>query len=433
MFLPPPFIFLRLVLVYFSLFYFCLSEDFEKIEYAQDVTKIKYYDFTKHIDKTYLYKYVGKPILQELTITVKVLKNNGEDKILFFPKKKSFMKISGDWADYPKENDEMVCLAFVYKKDLIKKETLKCPENTFSSGSTYKVCYKENNYSIRNLFLYFELSQSYLEKLFLLFNIPVVVNTDNSVVYYTNNKKKSKDEKPLLDLHVCYKSNEELVSYLGKVIFNSYPIDIERNVNKYDIIYTQSFLTSNWEYNMYIKGEYITSYNRLVFIKIPRDYDDKVKLKCPAFWNYAIMGAGGLNKIKKKDKTNLTQNKVHYFFSNYYDDTSSKYYIPFIKSDDLQTNENYLICLYSDENDFEGMDIVNVHFYINTTDSIILIFLIIFVIVFLPLLFSMTYLCVLFKMNALKIKMHKLQLLNRKDEIEDRLKRELRLDQYECI
>ncbi|GAB65679.1 hypothetical protein PCYB_071810, partial [Plasmodium cynomolgi strain B] len=405
----------------------CSCEEFEKIEYAQDLTKIKYYDSNSHIDKKHLYKYVAKPSLQDLLVTVKIQKNVGPDNILFFPKGKSYLKITGDWSQYPKEKNETICLAFVLKKDLVKNEKEKCPSNIFSSENVYKVCYKENNYSIRNLFLYLEISQAYLEKLFLSFNIPVIVNTENSVVYFTNNKKKSKDEKPPLDLHICYKSIEENPYYLGKVIFNSYPMKIERNINDYDVIYTKSFLTSKWEYQMIIKGEYITSYNRVIFVRFARDVDDKDK-RCPPFWNYAILGAGALKKMKKTDKSNLTKNIVQYFFSSDDDTCTTSYYIPFIKSDDLQTNENYLICLYSDENDFHGMELTNAHFYINTTDSIILIFLIIFVIVFLPLLFSLTYLCVLFKMNALKVKMQKLQLLNRKDEIEDRLKRELNLD-----
>ncbi|GAW80168.1 hypothetical protein, conserved [Plasmodium gonderi] len=424
----------RVLRFYVSLFLllwsYCLCEEFEKIEYAQDLTKIKYYDSYNHIDKTYLNKYVAKPELQDLVITVKIEKNVKPDNVLFFPKEKTYLKITGDWSEYPKEKNETICLAFVLKKDLIKNEKEKCPSNIFSSKNIYKVCYKENNYSIRNLFLYLELSQPYLEKLFLSFNIPVVVNTENTLVYFTNNKKKSNDEKPLLDLHVCYMSNEENPYYLGKLNFNSYPLNVQRNINDYDVIYTKSFLTSNWEYHMIIKGEYITPYNRVVFIRFPRNVDDKEK-KCPPFWNYAILGAGALNKIKKTDKSNLTKNTVQYFFSS--DDNLTHYYIPFIKSDDLQTNESYLICLYSDENDFHGMEITNVHFYINTTDSMILIFLIIFVVVFLPLLFSLTYLCVLFKINALKVKMQKLQLLSRKDEIEDRLKKELNLDQYECI
>ncbi|KMZ81368.1 hypothetical protein PVIIG_02795 [Plasmodium vivax India VII] len=410
----------------------CSCEEFEKIEYAQDLTKIKYYDSNSHIDKAHLYKYVAKPSLQDLVVTVKIEKNVEPDNILFLPKEKSYLKITGDWSQYPKEKNEVICLAFVLKKDLVKNDKEKCPTNIFSSENVYKVCYKENNYSIRNLFLYLEISQAYLEKLFLSFNIPVVVNTENTVVYFTNNKKKSKDEKPPLDLHICYKSSEENAYYLGKVIFNSYPMKVERNINDYDVIYTKSFLTSNWEYQMVIKGEYITWYNRVVFVRFARDVDDKEK-RCPPFWNYAILGAGAINKMKKTDKSSLTKNVVQYFFSSDDDTSSTSYYIPFIKSDDLQTNENYLICLYSDENDFHGMELTNAHFYINTTDSIILIFLIIFVIVFLPLLFSLTYLCVLFKMNALKVKMQKLQLLNRKDEIEDRLKRELNLDQYECI
>ncbi|CAA9987373.1 conserved Plasmodium protein, unknown function [Plasmodium knowlesi strain H] len=409
----------------------CSCEEFEKIEYAQALTKIKYYDCNIHIDKTHLYKYVAKPSLQDLVVTVRIQKNVEPDNMLYFPKGKSYLKIAGDWSKYPKEKNETICLTFLLKKDLVKNKKEKCPSNIFSPENVYKVCYKENNYSIRNLFLYLEISQAYLEKLFESFNVPVVVNTENTVVYFTNNKKKSKDEKPPLDLHICYNSMEEKPYYLGKVIFNSYPMNIERNINEYDVIYTKSFLTSNWEYKLIIKGEYITSYNRIIFVKFARNIDDKEK-KCPPFWNYAILGAGALEKIKRTDKSNITKNVVQYFFSSD-DKSSTDYYIPFIKSDNLQTNENYLICLYSDENDFHGMELTNVHFYINTTDSIILIFLIIFVIVFLPLLFSLTYLCVLFKMNALKVKMRKLQLLNRKDEIEDRLKRELNLDQYECI
>ncbi|ANQ07253.1 Uncharacterized protein PCOAH_00018170 [Plasmodium coatneyi] len=424
-----------LVLVILGVFFpsvaHCSREEFEKIEYPQKLTKIKYYDSNSHIDKTHLYKYVAKPSLQDLVVTVVIQKNVEPGNMLYFPKGKSYLKITGDWSQYPKEKNETICLAFLLKKDLVKKEKEKCPSNIFSSDNVYKVCYKENNYSIRNLFLYLEISQAYLERLFESFNIPVVVNTENTVVYFTNNNKKSKDEKPPLDLHICYKSTEEKPYYLGKVIFNSYPVNIERNINKYDVIYTKSFLTSNWEYQLVIKGEYITFYNRVIFVRFARDVDDKEK-KCPPFWNYAILGAGALKKIKKTDKSNLTKNVVQYFFSSN-DAASTTYYIPFIKSDNLQTNENYLICLYSDENDFHGMELTNVHFYINTTDSIILIFLIIFVIVFLPLLFSLTYLCVLFKMNALKVKMQKLQLLNRKDEIEDRLKQELNLDQYECI
>ncbi|SBS81921.1 conserved Plasmodium protein, unknown function [Plasmodium ovale] len=430
-----PLFFLHALFCIVQFFALCLHDEVEKIEYVQDLTRIKYYDSSNHIDKTYLYKYVAQSSLQDLLITVKIQKNGSDDKVIFFPKKKSFMKITGDWTEYPTEKNELICVAFALKKDLLKGNSLKgdmlkCPETIFSSPNVYKVCYKENNYSVRNLFLYMELSQAYLEKLFLTFNIPVVVNTDNYIVYFTNNKKKSKDEKPPLDLHACYMSGEESVYYLGKVIFNSYPTDIERNVNDYDTIYTKSFLTSNWDYNFVMTGEYITAYNRLAFIRYARDFDDKDK-KCPPFWNYAILGAGPLNKLKKKDKKNVTKNSVQYFFTN--DNSTPNYYIPYIKNDDLQTNENYLICLYSDENDFEGMQIINAHFYINTTDSIILIFLIIFVIIVLPLLFSLTYLCALFKINALKVKMQKLQLLNRKDEIEDRLKKELNLDQYECI
>ncbi|CRG96651.1 conserved Plasmodium protein, unknown function [Plasmodium gallinaceum] len=420
--------FLYKVIFYLNLFYFCFNENFEKIKYPQDLTKIKYYESYNKIDKKYLYKHVGKPILQDIIISVKIEENEKEDKILYLPKKKNFLKIKGDWSEYPKDKIKMICIAFIQKNQLLSNEELKCPKDIFDSPTALSECYIENNFSIINLFLYIEISQINIEKLFSLYNIPVVINSDNYSKYFTNDKKKSKEQKPNLDLHLCYKSYNESPLYLGKVIFNAYPLNIQKNMDDYDVIYTKSFLTSNWDYNLFINGDYITIYNRVVFISFPRE-DNKNK-KCAPFWDYGILGSGALNKIKKKDKNISSYEYVEYNFSN---NIPNKYYIPFIKNDDLQTNENYLICLYSDENDFEGMELKNIHFYMNTTDSVILIFLIIFVIVFLPLIFSLTYLCVLVKMNILKIKMKKLQLLNRKDEIEEKLKKELNLDQYESI
>ncbi|CAD51786.1 hypothetical protein PFAG_02345 [Plasmodium falciparum Santa Lucia] len=423
------FLFSVLTSCYINLFTQCLGEEFEKIKYPQDVTKIKYYDNSHKIDSKYLYKHVAKGMLQDLIVTVQIDKDREVDKILFLPKKKTYMKIIGDWSDYPKEKNNEICLAFVLQKYFKKEKEKKCTKDFFTSGNIYNVCYNDNNYSIKNLYLYIEISQKYLEKLFSSYSIPVIVNTENNIIYFANDKMKSKEEKPILDLHICYKSNYETPTYLGKLIFNSYPININRNKDQFDIIYTKSFLTNNWDYNLSIKGNYITSYNRVVFVRIPRDSPPN-KMKCPPFWDYSVLGSGPLHKIKKKNKNNIIQNMVQYSFSN---KNIQNYYIPFLKKDELQTNESYIICLYSDENDFEGMQIINAHFYINTTDSIILIFLIIFIVVFLPLIFSLTYLCVLFKMNILKVKMQKLQLLNRKDEIEDRLKDELNLDQYESI
>lgn len=44
-----PFGFLIALLVFFNLIDFYLSDEFERIEYNQDLTKIKYYDSPKHM------------------------------------------------------------------------------------------------------------------------------------------------------------------------------------------------------------------------------------------------------------------------------------------------------------------------------------------------------------------------------------------------
>ncbi|CXI31252.1 conserved Plasmodium protein, unknown function [Plasmodium berghei] len=423
-----PFGFLIALLVFFNLIDFYLSDEFERIEYNQDLTKIKYYDSPKHIDKGYLYKHVGKSLFQDLIVTVKIDKNDLSQDVISLAKKKSYIKIIGDWSKYPKHKYNMICLAFVQRKRTKGNKQQLCTDIDFTSNDSYKVCYKENNYSIKSLFLYFELSQDYFKKLFSSFSIPVIVNIDNTQINYTNNNN-IKDEKPLLDLFVCYKSNDEPICCLGKVIFNSYPKGIGNNINDYNTIYTKSFLTSNWDYSIFIQAEYLTIHNRIAFFKIPHDFNKDKNKKCAPFWNYAILGAGPINKLKREPHSVITKNHIQYFFTN--DNKLINYYIPYIKDSDLQINDNYAICLYSDENDFEGIELVNVHFYINLTDSIIIIFLIIFIIVFIPLIFSLTYLCAILKINNLKVKMQKLKLLNRKDEIEDRLQNELNLNQYE--
>ncbi|SCM20117.1 conserved Plasmodium protein, unknown function [Plasmodium chabaudi adami] len=427
-----PFGFLIVLFAFAKLFACYLSDEFERVEYDQGLTKIKYYDSPKHIDKDYLYKHVAKPILQELIVTVQIDKNDPSNDIISLAKKRSYIKIVGDWTEYPKYKNNMICLAFIQKKHVKDNKEKICTDADFASKDNYKVCYKENNYSIKSLFLYFELSQGYFKKLFSSYNIPVIVNADNTIVNYTNNNN-AKDEKPVLDLFVCYKSNVEPAYCLGKVIFNSYPKNIENDMNDYNIIYTKSFLTSNWDYSIFIQAEYLTKYNRIAFFRIPHEFNknnNNNNNKCAPFWNYTILGSGPTYKLIREPNSVITKSNIQYFFTN--DSTKPHYYVPYIKDSDLQVNDSYAICLYSDENDFEGIELVNVHFYINFTDSIIIIFLIIFIIVFIPLIFSLTYLCAILKINNLKVKMQKLKLLNRKDEIEDRLQKELNLNQNEC-
>ncbi|VWU50355.1 conserved protein, unknown function [Hepatocystis sp. ex Piliocolobus tephrosceles] len=449
-----PYVFLFILFLFISLFRFCLNDDeFVKIFYAQDKTQLRYYTSAHNIDKKYLFKFVAQPIMQELTVTVEVKGNIASNigKVLVLPKKRIFMKIAGDWTEYPKDQYDKICLAFVHKKDLVMNDTITCPDDIFNShNNVNKFCYKKNEYSINNLFLYIELYPIFFETLFLTYNIPVVVNTEHTILYFTNNVNNGKYEKEILDLHVCYKSNEESVFYLGNVVFNSYFVNIQTQNNTYDVIYTHSFFSSNWDYSIYVKGDYMTTYNRLAFIEKSNDFEsNRVTINgtrsnrnnifrnhnngygdleqiCPPFWSYATLGAGALNKLKNdSDGNKIKPSTVQYFFSN--ENTITDYYIPYIQNATVLTNKNYFICLYSDENDYEGMYLSTVHFSVNAKDTLIFIFLFFFIIIFLPLILSLTCLCIIFKIDSLNLNLKKLKLQSRKDEIEDRLKRELDL------
>lgn len=424
----------------------------EPIPYPQPKTKITYYDSAHKIDKEYLYTHVAKPILQNFVISVELNENaSSDDKKVFFSKQRYFMKVRGNWSEYPLKKLEDICIGFLHvpndkpdvpntltksnnsndsseekgQDDGLKKEEPNYCENVFSSSEAYVTCYKENNYAVKNLFLYFEISVTYLKALTSFYNVPVVINSENDIIYLTNSSKKEPtEEKENLNLHVCYHSSMEKDIYLGKVTFNAHPLNVEKNLTEDDNIYTHSFLTNNWNYNLFVNGKYLTSYNRLSFINIPRETND---LNCGPFWDYAVLGAGPSYK-QKKSKENFLDHSHKYVFSNV---ISDDYFIPFFKNDELKSLYKYILCLYSDENDFEGMPIKVIHFSANTTDSVVLILLIIFIIVFFPIIFYLTALCVHVKITFLNSGLNKLQLMNRKDEIEERLKTELNLEEYE--
>lgn len=457
-----PVIFLYFLLhcfVFYSIFsfFFCVSvffcfhlvsslsvnEECEPISYPQPKTKITYYDSAHKIDKEHLYVHVAKPILQDFVISLEINENaNDEDKKLLLSKKRYFLKVRGNWHEYPLKKLEDICLAFVHvtdddqnnnsynkheKENEMQRNEHNICDGVFSSVDVYKTCYKENNFAIKNLFLYFEISIIYLKSLTYFYNIPVIINSKNDIIYLTNNYKNAdKKKKVNLNLHICYRSSMEKDIYLGNVAFNAYPLNVEKRFTDYDFIYKHSFLTNNWNYNIIVNGKYLTSYNRLVFISAPKDVDTLTE--CGPFWDYAVLGAGPAYKSKKKDEENFLDHSLKYIFSN---NISNENFIPFLKNDELKTENFYLLCLYSDENDYEGMAIRNIQFSINTTDSVVLILLIIFIIIFLPLIFSLSTFCVLIKLKFLGSGLNKLQLMNRKDEIEERLKAELNLDEYE--